>query len=109
MSARAHWTYTISSTEYPETRAIVAMLYQASEASSSKVPSRYVPSGASGGIALMKQRPLTSPAKLNGRPAGRSGPDVVRLIVNGGQEPTERRIDRSVDAVCEPSISSTWR
>jgi hypothetical protein len=59
------------------------MLAQARSASSSNVPGTNFPSASSAGIPLMNKMPFPSLARLNGKPAGRPGPELIRLIVIG--------------------------
>ena len=56
-------------------------LAQARSASSSKVPGTNAPSGPSAGIPLMYTMPFSSLARLNGKPPGSPGPELIRLIV----------------------------
>src|SRR5712691_8708851 len=56
-------------------------LAQARPASASKLPGTRFPSRSSAGIPLMYRVPFSSLPRLNGKPAGRPGPELIRLIV----------------------------
>src|SRR6266487_2867490 len=63
---------------------MAVMLAQARSASSSKVPGTNFPSVSSAGIPLMYNMPFSPLARLNGKPAGSPGPELIRLIVMSG-------------------------
>src|SRR5215510_11222666 len=83
MSASSTCTYRKSAGLQPLAAAIATTLPQARSVSSSKVPGANAPLLSTAGIPLMNRMPFPSLARLNGKPAGRPGPELTRLIVMG--------------------------
>src|SRR6476620_824890 len=81
MSASSTCTNIRSPGPQPLAAAMARTHLQARAASSANVPGANFPSAPSAGIPLMYTMPLAALARLNGNPAGRPWPPLIRLIV----------------------------